>query len=114
MDFKVTQEIRVCDELDKKRILYDILAKIMDGSKVIIFTTTKRTADELTYDLRKNKFPARAIHGDKSQNERDWALAEFKSGKSPLLVVSRVSRAIILKCIIRLSIFAHLLIVPFN
>jgi ATP-dependent RNA helicase DDX5/DBP2 len=64
---------------------------MMDGSRVIVFTGTKRAADDLTYNLRKNNWPARSIHGDKSQNERDWVLAEFKSGKTPLLIATDVA-----------------------
>lgn len=32
-----------------------------------------------------------AIHGDKQQNERDWVLGEFKSGKSPIMVATDVA-----------------------
>jgi hypothetical protein len=44
----------------------------MDGSKILIFSGTKRGADEITRVLRQDGWPARAIHGDKSQSERDW------------------------------------------
>jgi ATP-dependent RNA helicase DDX5/DBP2 len=71
--------------------LYDILERAMDGSKVLIFTGTKKTADYLTGDLRRDGWPARAIHGDKSQQERDWVLAEFRSGKSPLMIATDVA-----------------------
>ena len=32
-----------------------------------------------------------AIHGDKAQNERDWVLNEFKTGKSPIMVATDVA-----------------------
>lgn len=32
-----------------------------------------------------------AIHGDKQQNERDWVLSEFKTGKSPIMVATDVA-----------------------
>jgi ATP-dependent RNA helicase DDX5/DBP2 len=32
-----------------------------------------------------------AIHGDKQQNERDWVLNEFKTGKSPIMVATDVA-----------------------
>jgi ATP-dependent RNA helicase DDX5/DBP2 len=47
----------------------------MDGSKILIFTGTKRGADDVTRVLRQDGWPARAIHGDKSQSERDWVCA---------------------------------------
>ncbi len=39
--------------------------------------------------LDANDFPA--IHGDKQQNERDWVLNEFKTGKSPIMVATDVA-----------------------
>jgi len=86
----VTQEVRVCSEYDKNREIYDILGKQLEG-KTIIFTSTKRTADDLTRALRNDGYPARAIHGDKSQQERDWVLAEFRSGKSPLMIATDIA-----------------------
>ena len=63
----MTQDIRVVDgESEKNRLLYQCLEKVMDGSKVLIFTSTKRMADTLTSMLRRDGWPARAIHGDKS------------------------------------------------
>jgi ATP-dependent RNA helicase DDX5/DBP2 len=87
----VTQIIKVMGEYDKKRALYDTLERAMDGSKVIIFAATKRTCDSLTRDLRQDGWPARAIHGDKSQSERDWVLDEFRSGKTPLMIATDVA-----------------------
>jgi len=72
-------------------VLYEILEKAMDGSKVLIFTGTKRTADSLTWALRRDGWPARAIHGDKSQTERDWVLKEFRNGKVPLMIATDVA-----------------------
>ncbi|KAJ3160042.1 ATP-dependent RNA helicase dbp2 [Irineochytrium annulatum] len=67
--------------------------KIMDDreAKIIIFTGTKRMADECTRYLRQDGFSALAIHGDKKQQERDWVMAEFKSGKAPILIATDVA-----------------------
>jgi len=54
---------RLLDELDKTR----------KNQKILIFTQTKRAADGLTHQLRRDGFVAKAIHGDKSQSERDWS-----------------------------------------
>lgn len=43
-----------------------------------------------TYVLKKTD-ECEAIHGDKQQNERDWVLNEFKSGKSPIMVATDVA-----------------------
>ena len=45
----------------------------------------------LTRSLRADGFQARAMHGDKSQDERDWVLKEFKSMSSTLLVATDVA-----------------------
>jgi superfamily II DNA/RNA helicase len=87
----VSQDIRICEEFDKHRILYEILDKTMDGSRVLIFVQTKRAADDLTRRLRQDGWPARAIHGDKSQQERDYVLSEFRNGKSPLMIATDVA-----------------------
>nr|CAG8446293.1 977_t:CDS:2 [Entrophospora candida] len=60
-------------------------------NKTLIFTATKRTADDVTKYLRQDGWSALAIHGDKAQNERDWVLGEFRSGKSPVMVATDVA-----------------------
>ena len=43
-------------------------------NKTIIFTETKRKADDLSRRMKRDGWPAMCIHGDKSQQERDWVL----------------------------------------
>ena len=59
--------------------------------KTIIFTETKRKCNQLTMDMRRDGWPALCIHGDKAQNERDWVLNEFRSGKSPIMLATDVA-----------------------
>lgn len=87
----VTQVVEVCQESDKRHKLLKLLETLMDGSKIIIFTETKRGADQLTKQLRMDGWPALAIHGDKSQSERDWVLAEFRDGKNPIMIATDVA-----------------------
>ncbi|KAJ3053465.1 ATP-dependent RNA helicase dbp2 [Rhizophlyctis rosea] len=89
----VTQIVEICQEMDKRSKLLRLLEKIMDKEeqKTIIFTGTKRTADEITRFLRQEGFGALAIHGDKKQQERDWVMHEFKSGKAPILIATDVA-----------------------
>ena len=47
----------------------------MDGSKILVFCETKRGCDQVTKQLRMDGWPALSIHGDKSQQERDWVLS---------------------------------------
>ena len=60
-------------------------------NKTIIFTETKRGSDELTRQMRREGWPGMCIHGDKSQQERDWVLREFRTGRSPILVATDVA-----------------------
>lgn len=90
----IKQIIEVCENWDKKKLLVDYLENTMKEdkqSKVMIFTGTKRVADDVTKFLREDGFPAVAIHGDKDQHERNWVLREFKSGKMPILVATDVA-----------------------
>uniref|UniRef100_A0A7S0U9N0 RNA helicase n=1 Tax=Hemiselmis andersenii TaxID=464988 RepID=A0A7S0U9N0_HEMAN len=89
----VVQHVEVCEDATKPRALQRILQQVVDrsGSKVIIFTETKRNADILTKNMRYDGFPALAIHGDKQQSERDWVLQQFKSGASTILVATDVA-----------------------
>lgn len=89
----ITQVVEVCAEYEKRTKLVKHLERIMDqkDNKTLIFTGTKRTADEITKYLRQDGWPALAIHGDKAQSERDWVLSEFRSGKSPIMVATDVA-----------------------
>ena len=58
---------------------------------MIVFVETKKGCDMLTRSLRADGFQARAMHGDKSQEERDWVLREFKSCQATLLVATDVA-----------------------
>ncbi|KND03605.1 ATP-dependent RNA helicase dbp2 [Spizellomyces punctatus DAOM BR117] len=89
----ITQIVEMCSEYDKRGKLVRLLEKISEerNSKTIIFTGTKRAADEITRYLRQDGFAALAIHGDKKQQERDWVMQEFKSGKAPILIATDVA-----------------------
>jgi len=88
----VKQIIEVCSEYDKRDKLLKHLEQISsENAKVLIFVGTKRVADDLTKYLRTDGWPALAIHGDKQQAERDWVLAEFKSGRSPIMLATDVA-----------------------
>ena len=89
---KITQHILVCDESDKSEKFRILLETIIDGtSKIIIFTDTKRGADQLQRGLRSQGVSALAIHGDKTQQERDWTLDQFKKGKCLVLIATDVA-----------------------
>lgn len=80
-------------EFEKRDRALKHLERVMEdkNNKILIFTGTKRVADEITRFLRQDGWPALSIHGDKQQNERDWVLNEFKTGKSPIMVATDVA-----------------------
>ncbi|XP_054805610.1 DEAD-box ATP-dependent RNA helicase 46 [Prosopis cineraria] len=86
----ITQYVEVVPQMEKQRRLEQIIRAQERGSKVIIFCSTKRLCDQLARGMGRN-FGAAAIHGDKSQGERDWVLNQFRTGKSPILVATDVA-----------------------
>lgn len=87
----IKQVVKIVQEYDKKRVLQETLERATDGSKILIFCATKRTCDTLCDGLRRDGWPVRTMHGDKKQQERDWVLGEFRSGKSPMLIATDVA-----------------------
>ncbi|OCL03727.1 hypothetical protein AOQ84DRAFT_400479 [Glonium stellatum] len=90
---RITQIVEVVSDFEKRDRMTKHLERIMDdkNNKILIFTGTKRVADDITRFLRQDGWPALSIHGDKQQNERDWVLNEFKTGKSPIMVATDVA-----------------------
>jgi len=88
----VTQITECCDDMEKYRRLLNYLRENLTATdRVLIFVETKKGCDMLTRSLRADGFQARAMHGDKSQDERDWVLREFKQCKSSLLIATDVA-----------------------
>ncbi|KAK4350565.1 hypothetical protein RND71_029878 [Anisodus tanguticus] len=87
----IRQVIEVVTDLEKYSRLIGLLKEVMDGSKILIFVETKKGCDQVTRQLRMDGWPALSIHGDKSQDERDWVLADFKSGRSPIMIATDVA-----------------------
>lgn len=74
-----------------KRALLAHLITMGAWEQVLVFTRTKHGANRLTEYLSKNGLPAAAIHGNKSQNARTKALAEFKAGSVRILVATDIA-----------------------
>ncbi len=65
----IKQVVEICSEFEKRGKLTKHLDQISnENAKVLIFTGTKRVADDLTKYLRTDGWPALAIHGDKEQS----------------------------------------------
>lgn len=87
----IRQIVEVVSDFDKYGRLCYHLKEYTNGARVIIFVETKKGADQLTRSLKGQGFPVRAIHGDKSQQERDETLDEFRRGIFPMLVATDVA-----------------------
>ncbi|TFJ81633.1 hypothetical protein NSK_006884 [Nannochloropsis salina CCMP1776] len=87
----IKQEVMVCEDRDKYGLLLRALKENNTGGKVLVFVETKRGCDQLQRSLQMDGFSAVAIHGDKSQQDRDWTLRQFKEGRSNILVATDVA-----------------------
>ncbi len=76
------------EHLDRKNVAMDVCKQV---SPAIVFTRTKRGADRLAKQLNKAGVTAEAIHGDRSQNQRERALKRFGNGTSTTLVATDVA-----------------------
>lgn len=85
----ILQIIDVCDENEKDEKLMKILNEIANENdrKTIIFVETKRRADEITRTVNRRGFNAVAIHGDKSQSERDYTLNSFRNARTNVQIL---------------------------
>ena len=86
----IKQAVYHVDKLRKKELLSHLI-KDGDWKQVLVFTRTKHGANRLTGQLEKDGIAACAIHGNKSQNARTKALAEFKDGKVRVLVATDIA-----------------------
>ena len=74
----------------KVPLLLDLLGED-ELERVLIFTRTKRGADRIAHILEKREHKSNRIHGDRTQSQRQAALASFKSGRSRILVATDVA-----------------------
>ncbi|MDN0074477.1 DEAD/DEAH box helicase [Crenobacter sp. SG2303] len=86
----VDQKVHLVDR-DKKTELLTQLIKDGSWQQVLVFTRTKHGANRLAEKLDKSGIPAAAIHGNKSQNARTKALADFKSNDLQVLVATDIA-----------------------
>ncbi|KAL9260317.1 DEAD-box ATP-dependent RNA helicase 3A, chloroplastic-like protein [Drosera capensis] len=74
----------------KRTILGDVITVYAKGGKTIVFTQTKRDADEVSISLT-NSIASEALHGDISQHQREKTLNGFRRGKFSVLVATDVA-----------------------
>ncbi len=86
----VRQWVYEVDKGEKPDLLRHLL-RGHDWQQVLVFTRTKNGADQLANKLANQGVPALAIHGDKSQDARTRALADFKAGTIRVLVATDIA-----------------------
>ena len=86
----VTQQVYRVDRERKRDLLIELIRE-KGWYQVLVFTRTKWGANGLAEKLTKAGIEADAIHGNKSQNARTRALANFKSGKLHVLVATDIA-----------------------
>ena len=87
---KVDQEVFFVEKADKRALLVDVLAD-QSMTRVLVFSRTKHGANRIAEHLVKARIEAEAIHGNKSQNARERALAGFKSGRVRVMVATDIA-----------------------
>lgn len=87
----VDQSFRHVEEEKKFETLIEILLEL-GKSRVLVFTAMKRTADDLEYRLGKEDVGRTiAIHGDKTQRDRERALSGFRKGRYTIMIATDVA-----------------------
>jgi ATP-dependent RNA helicase RhlE len=89
-DHVIQDIIEANDKLHKQEILRDMLTKD-EFEKVLVFGETKFGVQRLADHLSKDGIPSEAIHGNKSQSQRQRALNAFKSNKVKVLIATDVA-----------------------
>ena len=85
---RIEQAVMLMEKPEKRPFLVSVLE---NQFRTIIFTRTKHGADQLVKFLGKQRITASAIHGNKSQNQRQRTLDAFRSGDEPILIATDIA-----------------------
>lgn len=87
---RVEQRVIHVETAAKRRLLLDVIVA-EKPERALIFTRTKHGADRVVRQLGQDGVDAAAIHGNKSQAQREKALAAFKAGTTQILVATDIA-----------------------
>lgn len=88
----ITQKVIITEQRSKQELLMKLVKEVVTpGSRSIIFANKKYICDELENTLWEAGYNVAAIHGDKDQHQREWAINQMKGGSLPLLVATDVA-----------------------
>ncbi len=86
----IRQSLYFVDKANKKLLLAHLLRQ-PEIESALVFTRTRHGADRVVRDLTAAGIESRAIHGDKSQNARQEALSQFKTGRIRVLIATDIA-----------------------
>jgi len=87
----ITQSLLYADDMEHKMRLLDHLLRDVNIQQAIVFTSTKRAADDLADTLADQGFAAEALHGDMNQRQRTRTLGNMQRGRVQILVATDVA-----------------------
>lgn len=87
---KVDQAVYFVSKENKPNLLAHVILT-EKAESTLVFSRTKHGADKIVRRLAKDKITAEAIHGNKSQNQRQKALGNFKDGKTKVLIATDIA-----------------------
>ncbi|MEM8839927.1 MAG: DEAD/DEAH box helicase [Pseudomonadota bacterium] len=87
---RIEQSVRLVDRNQKRDLLTELVSE-KDVERAVVFTRTKRGADRVCRHLKDAGLNVAAIHGDKTQAQRDRALKQFKDGRVAILVATDIA-----------------------
>jgi ATP-dependent RNA helicase RhlE len=87
---RIDQSVTMVNQAEKTALLATILGR---GSvqRALVFSRTKHGADKIVRMLEAAGIPSNAIHGNKSQGQRERAIALFKSGEARVLIATDIA-----------------------
>ena len=87
----IDQRLLFVDDIGHKHRLLDHLLRDAGLTQAVVFTSTKRSAEELSENLLEQGFPAAALHGDMPQHKRNRTLQRLRDGQTRVLVATDVA-----------------------
>ena len=88
---RVDQRVVHVDKRRQAALLSDVILRQERSTRALVFTRTKHGADRVVRNLAKSGIVAEAIHGNKSQGQRERALEDFRAGRVRALVATDIA-----------------------
>jgi ATP-dependent RNA helicase RhlE len=87
---RISQRVLFVETGRKRALLGDVIRE-EKPARAIVFTRTKHGADKVVKSLEQEGIASAAIHGNKSQNQREKALEGFRTGATPILIATDIA-----------------------